>query len=147
MKMYDGSNWSLPLCTDIEILHLFSVHDIPTSLQILAKAEFMNPGGSVKDRVAAAIIREGLASGQLRPGGLITEGTAGSTGVSLAMLAPAVGCTCFIAMPDDAAQEKASMLKVGDLINTPPPAPTPTLPHPSPSRERGSERTSRGEII
>ena len=66
----------------------------------------------MKDRVAAAIIEEGLASKRLRPGGLITEGTAGSTGVSLAMLAPAEGCRCYIAMPDDAAQEKATMLRV-----------------------------------
>jgi cysteine synthase A len=55
-------------------------------LQILGKAEFLNPGGSVKDRVALRIVEEALASGQLQPGGLITEGTAGSTGVSLAMV-------------------------------------------------------------
>jgi cysteine synthase A len=54
--------------------------------QILGKAEFFNPGGSVKDRVALRIIQEALAAGQLAPGGLITEGTAGSTGVSLAMV-------------------------------------------------------------
>ncbi|CAD7702245.1 unnamed protein product, partial [Ostreobium quekettii] len=52
---------------------------------ILAKAEFLNPGGSVKDRVARQMVLEALKSGQLRPGGLITEGTVGSTGVSLAM--------------------------------------------------------------
>eukprot|EP00878_Enallax_costatus_P042306 GHUV01049570.1.p1 GENE.GHUV01049570.1~~GHUV01049570.1.p1 ORF type:complete len:138 (-),score=12.84 GHUV01049570.1:77-490(-) len=55
-------------------------------LQILGKAEFLNPGGSVKDRVALRIVHEALASGQLSPGGLITEGTAGSTGVSLAVV-------------------------------------------------------------
>ena len=66
----------------------------------------------MKDRVAAAIIEEGLAKGKLQEGGLITEGTAGSTGVSLAMLAPAEGCRCFIAMPDDAAEEKATLLRV-----------------------------------
>lgn len=59
---------------------------IPFALQILGKAEFLNPGGSVKDRVALRIVQEALASGQLQPGGLITEGTAGSTGVSLAMV-------------------------------------------------------------
>lgn len=53
---------------------------------ILAKAELLNPGGSVKDRVAKAIVTEALRAGSLRPGGLITEGTAGSTGVSLAMV-------------------------------------------------------------
>lgn len=72
----------------------------------------MNPGGSVKDRVAAAIINEGLELGRLKAGGLITEGTAGSTGVSLAMLAPAECCRCYIAMPDDAAEEKANLLRV-----------------------------------
>eukprot|EP00878_Enallax_costatus_P037113 GHUV01041904.1.p1 GENE.GHUV01041904.1~~GHUV01041904.1.p1 ORF type:complete len:365 (+),score=81.69 GHUV01041904.1:710-1804(+) len=80
-------------------------------LQILGKAEFLNPGGSVKDRVALRIVHEALASGQLSPGGLITEGTAGSTGVSLAVVAAAVGCHAFIAMPDDAAIEKAQLLQ------------------------------------
>lgn len=69
----------------------------------------------MKDRVAAAIIEEGLAAGKLTPGGLITEGTAGSTGVSLAMLSLAQGCHCFIAMPDDAAEEKATMLRASLL--------------------------------
>ena len=81
--------------------------------QILAKAEFLNPGGSVKDRVALEIIQEALAEGRLAPGGLVTEGTVGSTGVSLAMCAAAYGCRAFIAMPDDAAIEKAQMLQVG----------------------------------
>lgn len=87
-----------------------SCHALP---QILAKAEFLNPGGSVKDRVALEIIQEALAEGRLRPGGLVTEGTVGSTGVSLAMCAAAFGCHAFIAMPDDAAIEKAQMLQVG----------------------------------
>lgn len=54
--------------------------------QILGKAEFLNPGGSVKDRVALQIVREALADGRLKPGGLVTEGTVGSTGISLAMV-------------------------------------------------------------
>ena len=82
-----------------------------TGCKILAKAEFLNPGGSVKDRVALEIITEAMKDGMLKPGGLITEGTVGSTGVSLAMLAPSFGCKCYIAMPDDAAEEKAVMLK------------------------------------
>ena len=81
-----------------------------TNRTILAKAEFLNPGGSIKDRVALQIIQDALASGALRPGGLITEGTVGSTGVSLAMLAPSYGCRAFIAMPDDAAEEKSRIL-------------------------------------
>lgn len=82
-----------------------------TGCKILGKAEFLNPGGSVKDRVALRIVQEALSSGALQPGGLITEGTAGSTGVSLAMVAAAYGCHCFIAMPDDAAIEKAQLLQ------------------------------------
>lgn len=85
---------------------------VPThKTQILAKAEFLNPGGSVKDRVALEIVREAVAEGRLRvPGGLIAEGTAGSTGISLAMVARALGCRCFIALPDDVAEEKAQTL-------------------------------------
>ncbi|PSC75522.1 cysteine synthase 2 [Micractinium conductrix] len=82
-----------------------------TGCEILAKAEFLNPGGSVKDRVALQVIQEAVAEGRLRPGGLVTEGTVGSTGVSLAMCAAAFGCRAFIAMPDDAAIEKAQMLE------------------------------------
>lgn len=71
----------------------------------------LNPGGSIKDRVAEQIIKEALESGRLAPGGLITEGTVGSTGLSLAMCSAAHGCRCFIAMPDDAAIEKSQMLE------------------------------------
>lgn len=86
-------------------------------MQILAKAEFLNPGGSVKDRVALRIIEESLASGALKRGGLITEGTVGSTGVSLALVAAAHGVRCFIAMPDDAAREKSDLLlALGTLL-------------------------------
>ena len=56
------------------------------SLQIYGKAEFLNPGGSVKDRIALRIVEEAMADGKLTPDGLITEGTAGSTGISLAMV-------------------------------------------------------------
>ena len=82
-----------------------------TGCTVLAKAEFLNPGGSIKDRVALQIIEDSLESGALRTGGLITEGTVGSTGVSLAMLAPSYGCRAFIAMPDDAAEEKSMILQ------------------------------------
>jgi len=82
-----------------------------TGCKILGKAEFQNPGGSVKDRVALEIISEALSDGRLARGGLITEGSVGSTGVSLAMVAAAAGIRCFIAMPDDAAIEKSQMLE------------------------------------
>ncbi|KNC74216.1 hypothetical protein SARC_13230, partial [Sphaeroforma arctica JP610] len=70
------------------------------------KCEYVNPGGSVKDRVALQIITEAEASGHLTPGDTIYEGTSGSTGISLAMLARAKGYKCCIYMPDDAALEK-----------------------------------------
>ncbi|GMH38208.1 hypothetical protein BSKO_06092 [Bryopsis sp. KO-2023] len=87
-----------------------------TGCEILGKAEFLNPGGSVKDRVAKELVEEGMKSGALDIGGLITEGTVGSTGVSLVMVAKAVGCRCHIVMPDDAAIEKAQTLEALDAV-------------------------------
>lgn len=82
-----------------------------TGCEILAKAEFLNPGGSVKDRVAEKIIQEALQSGNLVKGGVVTEGSAGSTAISLAMVAQAYGCKCHVVIPDDAAIEKAQILE------------------------------------
>mmetsp|Transcript_2412 Transcript_2412/g.4929 ORF Transcript_2412/g.4929 Transcript_2412/m.4929 type:complete len:414 (-) Transcript_2412:229-1470(-) len=82
-----------------------------TGCQVFGKCEFLNPGGSVKDRVAARIVQEALESGKLAPGGLITEGTSGSTGISLAMVARAHGLKCYVSLPDDAAAEKAQVLE------------------------------------
>ncbi|XP_048335047.2 cysteine synthase 2 isoform X2 [Ziziphus jujuba] len=79
--------------------------------QILGKCEFLNPGGSVKDRVAVKIIEEALESGKLAPGGVVTEGSAGSTAISLATVAPAYGCKCHVVIPDDAAIEKSQILE------------------------------------
>ncbi|CAN6295994.1 unnamed protein product, partial [Urochloa humidicola] len=78
---------------------------------ILGKAEFLNPGGSVKDRVAVKIIEEALESGDLICGGTVTEGSAGSTAISLATVAPAYGCTCHVVIPDDAAIEKSQIIE------------------------------------
>ncbi|KAK9080696.1 hypothetical protein SSX86_000454 [Deinandra increscens subsp. villosa] len=82
-----------------------------TGCEILAKTEFLNPGGSVKDRVAVKIIEEALESGQLFKGGVVTEGSAGSTAISLATVAPAYGCKCHVVIPDDAAIEKSEILE------------------------------------
>ncbi|XXG79560.1 hypothetical protein AAC387_Pa09g0602 [Persea americana] len=82
-----------------------------TGCEILAKAEFLNPGGSVKDRVAVKIIEEALDSGSLARGGVVTEGSAGSTAISLATVAPAYGCKCHVVIPDDAAIEKSQILE------------------------------------
>jgi len=75
------------------------------------KCEFLNPGGSVKDRAAKSIIEDALAGGRLKPGGTIVEGTAGNTGISLAMLGNARACRTVIFIPDDQAREKIDVLR------------------------------------
>lgn len=82
-----------------------------TGCDVLIKCEFANPGGSVKDRVALKIMREAMADGTLRRGGVVAEGTAGSTGVSVAMVANALGCEAFLSLPDDAATEKTQLMR------------------------------------
>ncbi|KAM4102669.1 hypothetical protein ACJW30_06G019100 [Castanea mollissima] len=82
-----------------------------TGCEILGKCEFLNPGGSVKDRVAVKIIEEALESGKLAQGGVVTEGSAGSTAISLATVAPAYGCKCHVVIPDDAAIEKSQIIE------------------------------------
>ena len=76
-----------------------------TGCEILAKCEFMNPGGSVKDRAALAIIQDAEASGALRPGGTIVEGTAGNTGIGLALIGNAKGYRTIIVIPETQSQE------------------------------------------
>src|ERR1700743_2452222 len=71
-----------------------------TGCRILGKAEFMNPGGSVKDRAALAIIRDAEQRGALRPGGAIVEGTAGNTGIGLGLVASALGYRTVIVIPN-----------------------------------------------
>lgn len=104
------SNGLIALIGNTPLVRLASLSE-ETGCEILVKAEFLNPGGSIKDRVALSIVQEAMREGRLSEGGLITEGTVGSTGVSLAMVAAAFHCRCFIAMPDDAAIEKAIMLE------------------------------------
>jgi cysteine synthase A len=83
-----------------------------TGCTILGKAEFMNPGQSVKDRAALAIIRDAEAKGLLRPGGVIVEGTAGNTGIGLALVGNALGYRCVIVIPETQSQEKKDMLRL-----------------------------------
>ena len=92
-----------------------------TGCEILAKAEFMNPGQSVKDRAALAIIRDAEARGTLKPGGVIVEGTAGNTGIGLALVGAALGYRTVIVIPDTQAQEKKDMLRLAgaSLIEVP----------------------------
>ena len=83
-----------------------------TGCEILAKAEFMNPGQSVKDRAALYIIRDAEEKGLLRPGGRIVEGTAGNTGIGLAMVGKALGYKCTIVIPRTQSQEKKDAIRL-----------------------------------
>jgi cysteine synthase A len=82
-----------------------------TGCEILGKAEFMNPGGSVKDRAALGMILDAKKTGALKPGGVIVEGTAGNTGIGLAMVGSALGHRTVIVMPDNQSSEKIATLK------------------------------------
>ncbi len=92
-----------------------------TGCTILGKAEFMNPGQSVKDRAALFIINDAIEKGELKPGGTIVEGTAGNTGIGLALLADAMGFNCVIVIPDTQSDEKKNMLRLAgaELVEVP----------------------------
>lgn len=92
-----------------------------TGCTILGKAEFMNPGASVKDRAALAIVMDAIQRGELRPGGTIVDGTAGNTGIGLAMVANALGMKTVIVIPDTQTQEKKDTLRMlgAELIEVP----------------------------
>ncbi len=95
-----------------------------TGCEILAKAEFMNPGGSIKDRAAKGMIRRAEEEGRLRPGGTIVEGTAGNTGIGLGLLGRERGYRVVVTMPDDQAREKYELLEaMGVEIRRVPPVP------------------------
>jgi len=92
-----------------------------TGCTILGKAEFMNPGQSVKDRAALFIIEDAVKKGELRPGGLIVEGTAGNTGIGLALVGNAMGFRSVIVIPETQSQEKKDTLRLcgAELIEVP----------------------------
>jgi cysteine synthase A len=92
-----------------------------TGCTILGKAEFMNPGQSVKDRAALFIIRDAINRGALRPGGAVVEGTAGNTGIGLALVANSLGFRTVIVIPETQSQEKKDMLRLcgAELIEVP----------------------------
>ncbi|MFT5539178.1 MAG: cysteine synthase A [Alphaproteobacteria bacterium] len=92
-----------------------------TGCDILAKAEFLNPGGSVKDRAALSIIRDAEAKGTLEPGGVIVEGTAGNTGIGLALVGNARGYRSVIVIPETQSEEKKQMLRLcgAELVEVP----------------------------
>jgi cysteine synthase A len=95
-----------------------------TGCEILAKAEFLNPGGSVKDRAALYIIRAAEKSGALQPGGTVVEGTAGNTGIGLAHICAERGYRCVIVIPDNQSPEKMELLRtLGAEVRPVPPKP------------------------
>ena len=95
-----------------------------TGCEILGKAEFLNPGGSVKDRAALFIIQDAEEKGLLKPGGTVVEGTAGNTGIGLAHICNAKGYRCLIVIPETQSQEKIEMLKtLGAEVRTVPAVP------------------------
>jgi cysteine synthase A len=100
-----------------------------TGCEILGKAEFLNPGGSVKDRAALYIVQEAEAKGLLKPGGTVVEGTAGNTGIGLAHICNAKGYRCLIIIPETQSQEKMDMLRtLGAEVR-----PVPAVPYRDPN--------------
>jgi cysteine synthase A len=102
------------------LIRLNKVSDA-TGCEILGKAEFMNPGQSVKDRAALYIIRDAIARGDLRPGGTIVEGTAGNTGIGLSLVGASMGFRTVIVIPETQSQEKKDMLRLAgaELVEVP----------------------------
>jgi cysteine synthase len=101
-----------------------------TGCEVLGKAEFMNPGGSVKDRAARGIVLAAERSGELAPGGTVVEGTAGNTGIGLAHLCNARGYRCVIVMPDNQSPEKYRLLEMlGAEVHK-----VPTVPYSNPNQ-------------
>jgi cysteine synthase A len=101
-----------------------------TGCEILGKAEFMNPGGSVKDRAARGIVEAAEESGELKPGGTVVEGTAGNTGIGLAHVCNARGYRCVIVMPDNQSPEKYQLLEMlGAEVHK-----VPTVPYANPNQ-------------
>lgn len=100
-----------------------------TGCEILGKAEFLNPGGSVKDRAALYIIQEAEEKGLLKPGGTVVEGTAGNTGIGLAHICNAKGYKCLIVIPETQSQEKIDALRtLGAEVR-----PVPSVPYKDPN--------------
>ncbi|MBD1920655.1 cysteine synthase A [Microcoleus sp. FACHB-831] len=100
-----------------------------TGCEILGKAEFLNPGGSVKDRAALYIIKDAEEKGLLKPGGTVVEGTAGNTGIGLAHICNAKGYKCLIIIPDTQSQEKMDALRtLGAEVR-----PVPAVPYSNPN--------------
>ncbi len=113
---------------DTPMIRLAKLSD-ETGCEILGKAEFLNPGGSVKDRAALYILRDAERRGTLKPGGTVVEGTAGNTGIGLAHLCAAHGYRCVIVIPETQSPEKMDLLRVlGAEVR-----PVPAVPYKDPN--------------
>ena len=112
-QQYHGTRWQDDMAAAIGNTPLIRLQRLSeeTGCEILGKAEFMNPGGSVKDRAASAIVARAEARGELRAGGTVVEGTAGNTGIGLAHVCNARGYRCVIVMPDNQSAEKYRLLE------------------------------------
>jgi cysteine synthase A len=112
--LYHGTTWQEDLAEAIGNTPLIRLRRASeaTGCTILGKAEFMNPGGSVKDRAGLAIIRDAEERGTLKAGGTIVEGTAGNTGIGLTLVGNARGYRCVIVMPETQSQEKIDFLRM-----------------------------------
>ena len=120
MKIVDGLTEAVG---NTPLIRLRRASDL-TGCTILGKAEFLNPGGSVKDRAALYIIRDAEERGELEPGGLIVEGTAGNTGIGLALVGNARGYRTLVVIPETQSQEKKDMLRLcGATLEEVPAAP------------------------
>src|SRR5215470_13208451 len=105
MKVYDS------LTEAMGNTPLVRLHNVTRHGNVLAKVEYLNPGGSVKDRIAQRMIETAERNGKLEPGGTIIEPTSGNTGVGLAMVAQARGYKCVFVCPDKVAADKISVLR------------------------------------
>ena len=97
--------------TPLVRLRSLTAHLGPDAPTVLAKVEYLNPGGSVKDRIATRMIAAAEESGELRPGGTIVEPTSGNTGVGLALVAQTKGYRCVFVCPDKVSQDKQNVLR------------------------------------
>ena len=113
-ELYHGTRWQEDLAASIGRTPLIKLRGASeaTGCTILGKAEFMNPGGSVKDRAGLYIITDAEKRGALKPGGTIVEGTAGNTGIGLTLVGNARGYRCVIVMPETQSKEKIDFLRM-----------------------------------
>jgi len=113
-ELYHGSAWQDDMAAAIGQTPLIRLRraSAATGCNILGKAEFMNPGGSVKDRAGLYIIADAEKRGVLKPGGTVVEGTAGNTGIGLTLVGNARGYRCIIVMPETQSQEKIDFLRM-----------------------------------